>query len=139
MIHDFYSREMAHVGHPPVHLMVDTDLTNFSLNIRTFLSTNITFNEKALGSQFLPVPWELQMLEAEKIGRKNFIFRPEFILVNLLSKSKSTVTTNQLSDLDNLENSLKKLQTLLETTYQYTVQVLVSVIISFDDSERRRK
>lgn len=110
MIHDFFFREMSH---PPIHLMVDTNLTNFSLNIRAFSSTNITFNDKALASQFLPVPVEIQMLEAEKIG------------LNMLVKGKANDSaTNQVSDLANLEASLKNLHGLLEQSHQYTVDVL---------------
>ncbi len=70
MIHDFYGKEMATLGsqHSPVHLTVDTNLTNYSLSIKAYQSTNITFSEKALGSMFLPLTHEIQTFEAEKIG-----------------------------------------------------------------------
>jgi len=111
MLHEFYWRE---INHPPIHLTVDTNLTNFSLGIKAFTSTNITFNEKVLGSQFFPVPTQLQTLDAEKIG------------VDLLIKGElnGDIASNLLSDLDNLESSIQKLQSMLETAHDYVEKVL---------------
>jgi len=111
MLHDFYWKEM---NHPPIHLTVDTNLTNFSLGVKAYTSTNITFNEKVLGSQFFPVPVQLQTLEAEKIG------------VDLLVKGEMNpdIANSLLSDLDSLESSIKKLQFLLETVQIYVDKVL---------------
>jgi translation initiation factor 3 subunit F len=69
MLHEFYWRE---INHSPIHLVVDTNLTNYSLSIKAFVSTHISFNDKALGSQFLPVPLEIQTFDAEKIGGSPF-------------------------------------------------------------------
>jgi len=113
MLHDFYGREMSH---PPIHLTVDTNLTNYSLAIKAFTSTNITFNEKVLGFQFFPVPVQLQTFDAEKIG------------VDLLVKGESNqnvdVPNTLLSDLDNLESSIKKLQSMLGIAHEYVEKVL---------------
>jgi len=111
MLHDFYWRE---INHSPIHLTVDTNLTNYSLSLKAFTSTNITFNEKVLGSQFLPVPVQLQAFDSEKIG------------VDLLVKGEMNVevASSLVSDLDNLESSIKRLQSLLETTQDYVDKVL---------------
>ena len=52
----------------PIHLLIDTNLSTFSLNIKAYTSVNITFGEKSLGSQFLPVPVETIAFDSEKIG-----------------------------------------------------------------------
>jgi len=111
MLHDFYGREMSH---SPIHLTVDTNLTNYSLGVKAFTSSSISFNEKVLGFQFFPVPVQLQTLDAEKIG------------VDLLVKGEANegVANSLLSDLDNLEFSIKKLQSMLETTQEYVDKVL---------------
>jgi translation initiation factor 3 subunit F len=111
MLHDFYWKEM---NHPPIHLTVDTNLTNDTLGIKAYTSTNITFNDKVLGSQFLPVPMQLHTFEAEKIG------------VDLLVKAETNpdMAATLFSDLDSLEASIKKLQGMLETSSQYVDNVL---------------
>jgi translation initiation factor 3 subunit F len=106
MLHDFYWRE---ISHSPIHLIVDTNLTNYSMSIKAYTSTNITFNDKALGSQFLPIPLELQTFDAEKIG------------VEMLMRGKLNVNGVQplVSDLDSLESSVQKLLSMLQTASTY--------------------
>jgi len=111
MLHEFYWRE---INHPPIHLMVDTNLTDYSMAIKAFTSNNITFNDKALGSQFLPIPLAIQTFEAEKLG------------VDVLMKGKFNVNGSErlLSDLESLESSVHKLQTMLDTASDYVNKVL---------------
>jgi len=103
MIHDFYARKM---NNPPIHMTVDTNLTNLSLNVKGYTSVSVVFNEKPLGSQFLPIQLEIQAFDAEKIG------------VDVLMKTKGGDHALQ-GDLDNLELSIKKLDTMLETVSTY--------------------
>jgi len=108
MIHDFYTKKM---NIPPVHVTIDTNLTNVSMSVKAFTNVPIVINEKTLGSQFLPVPIEIQALDAEKIG------------VDALIKSKDgrKVLT---SDLEDLESSILKLDSMLETVSGYVNKVL---------------
>jgi len=110
MIHEFYWREM---NHSPIHLTVDTQLTNNSLQIKAYVSSNITFGDKPVGSQFLAIPLETQTLDAEKIG------------VDLLLKGEASRTTNELlSDVESIESSIQKLQQMLVVIQQYVDNVL---------------
>jgi len=115
MLHDFYWRE---INHPPIHVTVDTTLKDYTLAVKAFTSSNITFHDKVLGSQFLPVPLQVQALDADKIG------------VDLLIKGElhPDMTKSLLSDLDNLENSIQKLQGMLETVQEYVDKVLAGKI-----------
>jgi len=110
MLHEFYGREM---NHPPIHLTVDTNLTNFTMTIKAYTSTNITFNEKVLGSQFLSIPTKIHALDTDKIG------------VSTLVKGGFGGDTNAIvSDLEALEVSIKKLQEILSIAHHYVEDVL---------------
>lgn len=110
MIHDFYGKE---ISHPPIHLVVDTNLTNYTLSVKAFISNNITFNEKPLGSQFIPISLEIQSFDEEKIG------------VDLLSQSKDSESPTSLqSDLGGIETSVKKLDEMLTQTLEYVNKVV---------------
>jgi len=116
MLHDFYGREM---NHPPIHLTVDTDLKNYTMSVKAYTSTNVAFNDKVLGSQFLPIPTKIQSLEAERIGAHSL----------LRENSVSTEDgANIASDLESLENSIKKLAELLDTSSKYVDDVLNSKV-----------
>lgn len=68
MLHEFYGKKTAQ---SPIHVIVDTNLTDFSLKVKAFVNMPVSFNEKSFGSQFLPLSIEVQALDAEKIGGKN--------------------------------------------------------------------
>jgi len=108
VIHDFYSKEMTTT---PVHITVDTALTNNTMAIKAYTSTSVSFADKPLGSQFLPLPCEIEAHDAEKIG------------VDVLIKAKNTPNM-LLADLENLENSVEKLIQLIDTVYDYVSKVL---------------
>jgi len=139
MIHDFYSRKM---NNPPVFVTVDTNLTNHTLSTKAYTSTSIVFNEKILGSQFISVPLEIQAFDAEKTG------------VDSLMRSKSG-DAHLVSDLENLELSIRKLDSMMESILGYVNSVLdgtkkgdnivgrfladaVSNLPKFDSSEMER-
>jgi len=108
IIHDFYARKMTN---PPIHMTVDTNLTNFTMSVKAYTNVSVVFNEKSLGSQFLPVPLEIQAVDAEKIG------------VDVLMKTKGG-NHSLLTDLDNLEISIKKLESMLDNVSSYVNKVL---------------
>jgi len=108
MIHDFYGKRLTN---PPVHVTVDTNLTNYTMSVKAYTSTAITFNEKSLGSQFLPVPLEIGAFDAEKIG------------VDVLMKTQNG-DHNLLTELESLQVSLEKLDSMLNTVSDYVNKVL---------------
>jgi len=107
-IHDFYWREMQA---PPIHLLVDTGLTNDRLAINSYISTPLSFanSENALGFQFKPVSLEFTTQRPEKIG------------VDILLSSQQN---SGVQDLDSLELSLKRLLSLLDIVSSYVDQVV---------------
>jgi translation initiation factor 3 subunit F len=56
LLHDFFAKEMNGL---PVHLIVNTNFSERKMEIQTYLSSNITINDKPLGSQFISLPHEL--------------------------------------------------------------------------------
>jgi len=116
MIHDFYGKEMG-ASHSPVHLTVDTNLTNYTLSVKAYQSTNISFaSDKTLGSIFLPLRHEIQTFEAEKIG------------VELMTGKGLNEPSTPVSDLESLESSIHKLDEMLETVQSYVNGVLTDKI-----------
>jgi len=110
ILHDFYSKEM---NRPPIHLTIDTALTNSTLGVRAYVCNNITILEKQMGSQFLPVPVEVQTFDAEKIG-----------LDVLMQGNKMQNSGFMLHDLQTLESSLAKVQQMLDTVSDYVSRVV---------------
>jgi len=108
MIHDFYAKKM---NNPPIHMTVDTNLTNTTMSVKSYTSTSVMFNEKVLGSQFISIPLEIQAFDSEKVG------------VDALMKSKSG-DQSLVSDLENLEASIRKLDSMLESVLAYANKVL---------------
>jgi len=54
IIHDFFSHETA--GGAPMHMTVDTTLTNDTMACRAWTHVPVTLAEKELGAHFLPLP-----------------------------------------------------------------------------------
>jgi hypothetical protein len=66
LIHNFYQREMA--GSPPVHLLLNTDLSTGKLELSTYHAVSINLGEKGtLQQHFLPLANEYSVQEHEKI------------------------------------------------------------------------
>jgi translation initiation factor 3 subunit F len=68
ILHEFYGKETT----SPIHLTVDTTLSNNTLAIKAFTSTNIAFGDKPVGCQFLPLPCEIRTLDTDKIGGNSY-------------------------------------------------------------------
>ena len=67
LIQDFYSGECTN----PIHLILDTGLTDQRLAIKAFVSRTLTLKkhvEPPLATEFLEVPCEVRTAEIEKIG-----------------------------------------------------------------------
>eukprot|EP01112_Ceratiomyxa_fruticulosa_P005039 TRINITY_DN155_c0_g1_i10.p1 TRINITY_DN155_c0_g1~~TRINITY_DN155_c0_g1_i10.p1 ORF type:complete len:294 (+),score=71.66 TRINITY_DN155_c0_g1_i10:155-1036(+) len=122
IIHDFYGKEMGSSS-SPIHLLVDSGLTNDTMGIKAFIGTSLSFSEKTLGSFFQPIPLEFTTLEADNIG------------LDVLSRAKGTISNNNApagatlqSDLDTLEASIQKLLELLNRVSDYVEAVVAGKI-----------
>jgi len=109
----FYSQETSHSA-TPIHLTVDTSLTDFQMAIKAYVNVSVSLSEdRNLGFQFLPIPLEIQSFDEEKIA------------VDALMKGKSREnSTSMVSDLENLETSVTKVQELLESVTGYVNTIL---------------
>jgi len=111
MIHEFFSREM---NGSPVHLLVDTQLSNLSMSIRAFTSVSVSLNDKPVGAHFVPLPLEFPTFDAEKSA------------VDLLEHAKATPgsITRPLTDLQSLRSTLTVLERALEKLCDYANAVV---------------
>jgi len=107
IIHEFYGKETPN----PIHLTVDTSLTNSTMGIRAFTSTNVVFGEKSLGFQFLPLPCDIYAMDTDKIG------------VDVLIKAMHNPNL-VVSDLEKIETSVERLIGLIDTVHDYANKVL---------------
>jgi len=118
VIHDFYGKEIG-ANSIPIHLLVDTGLTNDTMGIKVYTGTSLSFAEKTLGSFFQPIPLEMITLGADKIG------------LDVLSRARKDDlgSASLLSDLDTLEASIVKLLELLEKVSDYVDAVSANTIV----------
>ncbi|KAL2898756.1 Eukaryotic translation initiation factor 3 subunit F [Bienertia sinuspersici] len=107
LIHEFYSREVA----TPVHLTVDTTFRNGEATLKAFISVSLSLGDQPLAAQFQEIPAELRMSEAERVGYE------------LL---KSTMADKIPSDLEGMESTLERLLALIDETYKYVDDVVIS-------------
>jgi len=119
IIHDFYSRKMTI---PPVHVVVHPKIANLALNVKAYSSTSVVLNEKHLGSQFIPIPLQIST-ESDKIG------------VEVLMRTRDGKSPLG-SDLENIESSMKKLDSTIDSLLTY-VQKVVDGKIDADNNVGR--
>jgi translation initiation factor 3 subunit F len=112
IIHEFYGKEMN--NNTPIHLIVDTNLTNFTLSVKAYTNFNISFSDKILGTQFLPIPLEIKTLEFDKLALDTLIKGSHY---------------SNLSELDNIESSINLLQKNLKILQQYIDNILEGKIV----------
>lgn len=105
LIQDFYGRECTN----PIHLTVDTTLTDNQMRIATYVSRSLSLGDKQLATEFIEIPCQSRMIEAERIG------------VDLLDKKE----TRQIpQDMDRLKDSFAKLSAMLNGCADYVNDVL---------------
>jgi translation initiation factor 3 subunit F len=152
-IQDFYWTEMGTKSPSPIHVIVDTNLTGGTMDVKTFISSNVSFGEsKKLGAQFQPVKLELDYVEAERIGglflhkisqhsrylEDSSLLPFLFLLVEVLTRAKtegSSVSTI-LSDIGNLEVEVAKLSKIIDNISEYVDKVVVSESYPFSSLHR---
>lgn len=118
LIQDFFSAECK----DPLHLVMDTSLTNSTLSVKAFLSDTVELGENQLAASFHQLSVDLQCSEPERIG------------LDLMIKSGTTKrfdTSKQLvdsygvnSEIENLEQSISRLVQMLETVEAYVDDVV---------------
>eukprot|EP00271_Cylindrocystis_brebissonii_P011280 TRINITY_DN28408_c0_g1_i1.p1 TRINITY_DN28408_c0_g1~~TRINITY_DN28408_c0_g1_i1.p1 ORF type:complete len:290 (-),score=56.98 TRINITY_DN28408_c0_g1_i1:296-1165(-) len=114
LIQDFYVRETPN----PIHLTVDPSASlvgsaERSNLMKAYVSTALALGERRLVAQFQEIQLDFRMVEAERIG------------FELLGK---TVVEKLPSDLDGLEETIARLQGMVESVSRYTDDVLAGRI-----------
>jgi len=113
MLHEFYAKEM---NGSPLHLTVDTSLSNDTMTIKAWTHVSITVNDKQLGAQFLPVPFEFQTTDQEKIG------------LDAIKLRKGVGVPALISDLESLQFSIAKLAELIDNVSAYVGKIVDGTI-----------
>lgn len=110
LIQDFYAKEpTSSCG--PIHLLVDTSLGGEHVDVRAYAGRALVLGDKALATEFVELPCEVLMGEAERVG------------LNLLV-SGDHERGKPLADAEGLTASLARLQLLLGTAKRYVEDVV---------------
>ncbi|KAK3280920.1 hypothetical protein CYMTET_11261 [Cymbomonas tetramitiformis] len=105
LIQDFYGRDVPN----PVHLTVDTNMTDGHMAIKAYVSTPLMLGDKPLATQFHQVAVDLRMAEADRVG------------VDLLKTQQSESLP---ADVEGLEQSVTRLQSMLDEVLYYVNEVI---------------
>jgi len=108
LIHEYYARECSN----PIHLTVDTLLTNGRVAIKAYVCVPIGVPKGTTGSMFSPVPVEI-------IG-----YEPELAGVKLCQKTLVIPKTEMLSDLAQVGESTRKISDLVDLVLAHVEGVL---------------
>lgn len=104
LIQDFYTRDVAN----PVHLTVDTLMTGDQMAVEAYVSTSLMLGDKPMATHFHEIAVDMRMMEADRVG------------IELL---KAENTESLPSDLDGLQQSISKLQGMIDDTLEYVEDV----------------
>lgn len=100
LIQDFYGRDVAN----PVHLTVDTLMTGDQMAVEAYVSTSLSLGDKPVATHFHQIAVDMRMMEADRVG------------IDLLKEQKSETLP---SDLEGLQDSIGKLQAMIDETMEY--------------------
>ncbi|KAI8855099.1 eukaryotic translation initiation factor 3 subunit F [Chytridium lagenaria] len=111
VMHDFFINEIF--PHQPVHLVVDTLLTDGKFGIRAYSASYMgTPGTEFGGSMFVQIPCDVKFIDSERSG-----------LDIIASAKDQTPGANLLSDMDSLEKSVILIQNMLENVANYIAEV----------------
>jgi len=105
LIQDFFARECPTC----VHLTVDPNLTVEKSVVKAYVGSSLTLADRQLASYFQDVPLDLRLVEAERVGIENL---------------KKPLVDHIPTDLEGIEATLTRLQSMLETVSSYVDAVL---------------
>ncbi len=119
VLQDFFAEQCT----SPLHLVVDTSLTNKVLSCRAFVSEPVQLSaDKVLAARFQQVKVDLECSEPERIGLDLMV---KASTNKRLDKSKQVVDTAGINtEVENLEESMTRLLTMLETCEAYVDDVV---------------
>ncbi|KAJ3103494.1 hypothetical protein HDU97_010077 [Phlyctochytrium planicorne] len=111
LMHEFFQNEAF--PHQPVHLLVDTLMTDGRFGIRAYSASPMgTPGSENGGSIFVQIPCDVKFIDSERSG------------LDLIANAKSqTEGSTLLSDMDSLEKSVALIQGILETVSKYIAEV----------------
>lgn len=105
LIQEFYAKECPQ----PVHLLIDTALTDKTFAIKCYTSRVLSLGDKILATEFVEVPCEVLFGDVEKLGAE------------LLSGGKDG---KALAEADNVQHSLTRLIELMDQAHAYVKDVV---------------
>ncbi|GFY71470.1 eukaryotic translation initiation factor 3 subunit F [Trichonephila inaurata madagascariensis] len=112
LIHDYYSRE----ANNPIHLTVDTSLSEGSLTWKAFTSTSFGVPGKNTGTMFTPCKVEIVGYEPEFVGMK----------IAQQTKHNKQRSVEILPDLDMINNAIQNMLELSDVVIGYIDDVLAN-------------
>ncbi|KAJ1659074.1 hypothetical protein IWQ61_001790 [Dispira simplex] len=117
LIQDFYNQEMGgQMG--AVHLVLDTDMTDDVLGVRTFTSSAVGPFSKPENCLFVPIPYSLKYDDSDANGLR--------VLQEAKEKPNSVVSL--LRDMDQLEQALLQVRAMLQRVSSYVDQVVAGTV-----------
>ncbi|KAI8803028.1 JAB1/Mov34/MPN/PAD-1 ubiquitin protease-domain-containing protein [Cladochytrium replicatum] len=114
-LHEFFSTEFmppaSYLPFNPVHLLVDSALTNDRVGVKAFVSSPVGVpGTEHPGSMFIQVPCNVRYFDAERSG------------LDVIASAKSG-PASLLSDMDQLERSILEVRSMVERVSTYVSEV----------------
>lgn len=123
LIQDFFSAECK----DPLHVIVDTGLSNNVLSCKAYLSDAVQLGNSVLAASFHQLKVEMQCSEPERIGLDMMI---KSSAGKRLDKTKQVEDANEIaSEIENLEQSISRLLQMLETVEAYVEDVVAKRVL----------
>ncbi|XP_022104117.1 eukaryotic translation initiation factor 3 subunit F-like [Acanthaster planci] len=110
LIHEYYSRECSN----PVHLTIDTTLTDFKMAIKVWIRQSMGVPDKSKGTVFTPIKMALVCHEPERVGLDALI----------RGQASGRRTMESVNDLQHVSKSSVKLQEMIAIVLDYVDDVL---------------
>ncbi|XP_038065280.1 eukaryotic translation initiation factor 3 subunit F-like [Patiria miniata] len=110
LIHEYYSRECVN----PVHLTIDTTLTDFKMSIKVWIRQSMGVPDKSKGTVFTPIKMKPVCHQPERVGLD--------ALIRGQASGRRTMET--VTDLQHVSKSCVKLQEMIAIVLEYVDDVV---------------
>jgi len=107
-INDYYARQCQN----PIHLLVDTTLTQGKMHIKSFVQVDIGVPDGSQGAMFSPIPVEIVQ------------YPPEAVAMKTLMRARVRGKTEILSELPQIAESTTDMEEMLNMVLAYVDDVL---------------